>query len=141
MHGSDRHARCVGRHEDLGQAVGGPCGHQQVVGLGRRLDRLLRAVEHDLGAIETGFEGDGPEAVVGARLGVAPRRDGRACQQAGEYCGVLVAAGGAERRGHDVGGQQRSWRGATAELEGDQAEVDQTLAADGAAAVILADEQ
>jgi hypothetical protein len=67
---------------------------------------------------------------------VAPGRDRRSGKQLRED--FRMRPGIAQRRRDDVGGQQRPWRGAAAELVGDDRQVDKPVLADAAAARLLA---
>ena len=61
--------------------------------------------------------------------------------RAGQEVGVTTARIGAQRGGDDVGGCQGARCGMAAELVGDQREVDQPVATDRSATVLLADQQ
>ena len=102
-----------------------PGGHEQLLGLGARLDRRLHAGEHEAVAIGGGGHGHVTEAVVRCGLGDGPRGDDLTGDDRREHTFLLlVAARPGERGGDDIGREQRTGRDVGAERVGDEGEVD-----------------
>ena len=128
-------------HQHLGHAFAGASGDQQLVCLSAELDRSLDAVQHQLLAIGPDLEGHRAELVVRRRLPIAPGGDRLSGQEPVEDGCLRVGASSVEGGGHHVGRKEGTGRSAAAELVGEQAEVDDPLAAHAAASVLLTDQE